>query len=198
MGASGMRYRRPSRVAVELHDWAKERGASHFLTLTLGFSPSGLFDPEVSFKPQLKKLFRHIARGMNDVPRRRVARMSLSDAPRFAGVYEPRTKEGVPYPHIHGFIAVPAGREADLRGILRKRWGRDSDPHATALDGYFDMPFFDRAPHSVTPRAYDPTFDLQLIKGVFQAEYTVKGGLDGGLWTENYILDIESPETATT
>lgn len=186
----------PVSYANHLHDWAETNGARHALTLTLGLWPSRAFDPEASFRPHLKKLFRAIAHEVFDIPKRHLPNMDIREMPWFAGVVEQATRSGALYPHIHGYIAIPDRLEPLLRGVLRNRWGQDASPSLPAhrIEGWqlVNAPSEAIAPRAVIPPrlGFKPTFELRETISAGWADYSLKrSGADlRGVWTTPEIL----------
>ncbi|MNQ34864.1 hypothetical protein D3C85_483350 [compost metagenome] len=182
--------------ADQLHTWADENGARHALTLTLGVWPSRSFDPEASFRPHLKKLFRAIAHEVFDIPKRHLPNMSIEEMPWFAGMVENTTRSGASYPHIHGYIAIPNGLEPLVRGVLRERWGQDASPdlpaHVIREWEAIPAPSMPVAQRAVIPPrfGFSPTFELRQVLTPGWASYSLKkpGAPLRGIWTTPEIL----------
>lgn len=186
------------RLISELEDWRLQHNARWALTLTLGTSPIGRFDPEASFKPQLRKLMKQLSCEVFGVGRRQLPRLTSATAPFFAGLYESHDRFGRPWPHFHGAIALGGQPEALLRGVLRDRWGKDENPEkegVIAVDGIAaPCPSRDTAPRGVVSGAtYRPSFAL---KPIFSANwiggYSTKlsGVRNVSVWTTPEIMNL--------
>ncbi len=156
------------RLISELEDWRIRHNAHWALTLSLGVSPTGHFDPDASLKPHLRKLLKQLASEVFSVPRRQVKHLTSASAPFFAGLYESHDKFGRPWPHVHGAIALGGHSETLLRGVLRDRWGKDENPEKAAViasEGIaVPSPSRDLAPRAVVSRPdYRPSFALKPI-----------------------------------
>ena len=178
-----------SRLADSFHEWAVERGATHAITLTLGCYPERSFDPDVSFRPQLRKLLKAIAHDAHGVPKRLLPRLRWDRQPFMAGFYEPTTKTGVPYPHFHGVISVAAGEEPLMRGVLRTRWGTDDAPHEPAYVVGMEASRPRAARSVVRHPAWRPTFALRPLRSAGWASYSLKKpSASDRLWTSAELL----------
>lgn len=191
------------RLASELEDWRLEHGAHWALTLSLGVSPLGHFDPEASFKPHLRKLFRNMEREVFGLSRRLSERKDRDAAFFFAGIYEARSKAGQPWPHIHGVISLGGQTENLLRGVLRDRWGADEEPHKPAVIAVDHVPApcpsQEVAARGVVNRfGYRPSFSLKRVFGPnWLGGYSIKssGVRTVTVWTAPEILNLRPPET---
>lgn len=176
----------------DLTDWATDIGATHAITLTAGCYPDRAFDPETSFRPYLKRLFAEVAHDLRDHPRRYVPRMGRDEFPAFFGFYEPTTRGGVPYPHVHGVFALRPGEEEPLRAILRNRWGTDKD--ADIAGPYLrHFPSLPVAPKGVCrmKREWRPTFELKPLTSHGWLGYSAKKyAATSIIWTHADILNL--------
>ncbi len=178
---------RVSRQAIA--DWAEDMGATHFITLTAGCYPERHFDPDESFRPDLARIARRIGRELCGLPRRKD--LTPRDLPAFMSFYEPTTRSGAAYPHVHGWISLKGNEEEHLRAILRTYWGQDERPDITS-------PFLRRHPSSRrAPKAvcrnpaWEPTFDLKPIHSSGAATYSAKGyATTGKTYDWGTILNI--------
>ena len=182
------------RLIRGLEDWRIQHNARWALTLSLGVSPHGHFDPDASLKPHLRKLLKQLASEVFGVPRRQVKHLTPATAPFFAGLYESHDKFGRPWPHIHGAIALGGHSEALLRGVLRDRWGKDESPEKAAViasEGIaVPCPSRDLAPRGVVRRPdYRPSFAL---KPIFSANWI--GGYASKLSSVQNVSVWTAPE----
>ncbi|MDO8911798.1 MAG: hypothetical protein Q8N10_17130 [Phenylobacterium sp.] len=106
-----------------------DAGASHELTISLGVHPKK-FDPETEFLPQMRRVVREIAHMLRGIPKRRMLKLPLCDAPWMAGFYEATDAAGILFPHWHGVIALHDHEESRLRAILVNSVGKDMTPGA--------------------------------------------------------------------
>jgi hypothetical protein len=186
------------RLISELEEWRLHHNAHWALTLTLGMTPERAFDPDVSFKPHVRKLLKQISCEVFGVPRRQVKNLTCDAAPFFAGLYESRGKHGQPWPHLHGAIALRGQSEALLRGVLRDRWGMDEDPELPGVISADHVavpcPSREFAPRGVVNRHdYRPSFAL---KRIFSANWL--GGYSTkqvstssvSIWTAPEIMNL--------
>lgn len=194
--AKGGRPKLSSRLRLisELEDWRVRNNARWALTLSLGVSPLGRFDPEASFKPHLRKLLKQLSCEVYGVPRRQVRHLTSATAPFFAGLYESHDAFGRPWPHIHGAIALGGHSEALLRGVLRDRWGADESPEKPAViaQDHIAVPCPSReiAPRGVVNRhGYRPSFAL---KPIFSANWI--GGYASKLSSVRNVSVWTAPE----
>ena len=186
------------RLIEQLEEWRHRHKATWALTLALGVSPEGRFDPEASLKPHLRKLLKQLACEVFGVPRRQVRHLTAETAPFFAGIYESHSRFGRPWPHIHGCIALNGQREALLRGVLRDRWGSDEHPDKPAVISQdwvaVPMPSRDIAPRSVVNRpGYRPSFSLSPIYDAnFLGGYSAKltSVRNVSVWTAPEIMNL--------
>lgn len=196
-----IRYRDPmrERMVDQLETWRVKNKAEWSLTLALGFSPDGAFDPDASFKPHLRKLLKNVACEVFDLSLRQRKRLSREDNPVFfAGVYESHDRFGRAWPHIHGCVALRGQSEALLRGVLRDRWGRDEDADKPAIIGVDMVPVpvasRDVAARSVINRpSYRPSFCLRPITDAhWLGGYSAKSGSirDLSMWTAPEIMNL--------
>ena len=187
----------PASYASDWHDWARESGATHTLTVTLGVWPSRTFDPEASFRPELKKLFRAITHEVRGVPKRHLHAVKAHEVPWFAGMVERTTRSGADFPHIHGYIALDRDEEPLMRGVLRTRWGKDEDSHLPAhvYDAWglsVDAPSESLARRAVFKRpGCEPSFCLRPLSGPGWSSYAAKKAevRSALLWTTSEILN---------
>jgi len=182
------------RLISELEDWRIMHNARWALTLSLGVSPVGRFDPDASLKPHLRKLLKQLASEVFGVPRRQVKHLTPATAPFFAGLYESHDRFGRPWPHVHGAIALGGHSEALLRGVLRDRWGKDENPEKAAViasEGVaVPCPSRDLAPRAVVSRPdYRPSFAL---KPIFSANWI--GGYASKLSSVQNVSVWTAPE----
>ena len=175
--------------ADALHEWAVENGATHALTLTLGHYPTRAFDADAMFRPALRKLLKAIAHDARGVPKRWLHRMRPNQHPFVCVLYEPTTREGVPFPHVHGFIGLRLGEEPLMRGVLRTRWGTEKHPdkpaHVLTLE-----PSRARASRAVVKHpSMRPTFELAPLRNGGWASYSLKKtNAKERLWTSAELL----------
>ncbi|MGV9005359.1 MAG: hypothetical protein ACOH1H_01335 [Brevundimonas sp.] len=187
-----------ARLVEELEDWRLSYNAHWALTLSLGVSPRGHFDPEASLRPQRNKLLKNISSEVFGVPRRQIKHLTIETAPFFAGLYESHDKHRNPWPHIHGCFALGGQSEALLRGVLRDRWGEDAHPEKPGIIARdlaaVPSPSRDLAPRGVVNRLdYRPSFALEPI---FSAKWL--GGYasklssvrDVSVWTTAEIMKL--------
>lgn len=187
-----------SRLIRELEEWRQSHKAQWALSLALGVSPLGHFDPETSLKPHLRKLIKQLASEVFGVPRRQVRHLTAATAPFFAGVYESHDRFGRPWPHIHGCIALGGHSEAFLRGVLRDRWGADEHPDRPGVISSdwaaVPSPSRDLAPRSVVNRpGYRPSFSLTpIFNDNFLGGYATKltSVRNASVWTSPEILNL--------
>lgn len=190
------------RLISELEDWRIRHNAGWALTLSLGVSPIGHFDPDASLKPHLRKLFRNLEREVFGLSRRASERQDRHAAFFFAGLYESHDKFGRPWPHVHGAIALGGHSEALLRGVLRDRWGKDEHPEKPAVVAVDHIavpcPSREIAPRGVVNRPnYRPSFSL---KPIFSANwlggYSAKstGVRKVSIWPAPDILNLRPNE----
>ncbi len=190
------------RLISELEDWRVRHNAGWALTLSLGVSPLGHFDPDVSLKPHLRKLFRNLEREVFGLSRRASERQDREAAFFFAGLCESHDKFGRPWPHIHGAIALGGHSEALLRGVLRDRWGKDENPEKAAViasEGIaVPCPSREIAPRGVVNRpTYRPSFCLKpLFSDYWLGVYSLKSmpTTNASLWPASYILNLSTPK----
>lgn len=186
------------RLIEQTEEWRERHNAQWALTLSLGVSPMGGFDPDASFKPHLRKLLKQIASEVFGVPRRQVRHITPATAPFFAGVYESHDRFGRLWPHIHGAIALGGHSEALLRGVLRDRWGTDESPDKPAQIAVdhlaVAMPSHDFAPRGVVSRRdYRPSFDLKPIRDAnWLGGYSTKSTSvrNVSVWTAPEIMNL--------
>lgn len=180
------------------------REASWALTLSLGIEPRASFDPEASFRPHLRKLFRNLEREVFGLSRRASESQEREAAFFFLGVYESHDKFGRPWPHIHGAIALEGHSEALLRGALRNRWGGDEEPSKRAVIALDHIavpcPSREIAPRAVVNRPdYRPSFCLRPIySDYWLGTYALKSAptQNISIWTAAEILNLRKPEPA--
>jgi hypothetical protein len=186
------------RLVGQLEEWRQHHGAQWALTLALGVSPTGHFDPEAALKPHLRKLLKQLACEVFGVPRRQLGRLNHDTAPFFVGVYESHDRFERPWPHIHGCIALRGQSEALLRGVLRDRWGMDQHPAKPAIIGRdkvaVAVPSREVAPRAAIARpGYRPSFSLTPIRtdnwlGGYSTKMTNVRNVS--VWTAPEILNL--------
>jgi hypothetical protein len=190
------------RLISELEDWRVRHNAGWALTLSLGVSPIGRFDPDASLKPQLRKLFRNLEREVFGLSRRASERQARHAAFFFAGLYESHDKFGRPWPHLHGAIALGGHSEALLRGVLRDRWGSDEQPKKPAVVAVNHVavpcPSREIAPRGVVNRHnYRPSFSLKpILSANWLGGYSAKsiGVRKVSIWPAPDILNLRPNE----
>lgn len=187
-----------ARLVLQLEEWRHLHKADWALTLALGLSPEGHFDPEASFKPHLRKLLKQLSCEVFGVPRRQLRNLTAETAPFFAGMYETHDRFGRPWPHMHGCIALRGQPEGLLRGALRDRWGLDEHPDKPAFISQewvaVSMPSRAIAPRSViNHRSYRPSFSLTPIySDNYFGGYAAKlsSARNVSVWTAPEIMNL--------
>lgn len=166
------------RIAEEFADWASREGATHAFTLVPDVRPSPGYDPEVSFRPQMRKLWKHVSYDVRGVAKRKIGRSATVDATVWmAGFVEMYGEAGSLYPHFHGVVKLDVGEHPLMASVLSTRWGKGASVPAL-------KPVFRRS------GSY-PDFDLCPLKSLRRwAGYCTKKGPVGNLlmWTHAELL----------